>query len=192
VQPQRLAVRDDPSRLVDPGELRQHPCPCRRAPTGAVPREDVTDLLLVHRVKLHHRQSQQLQPVDLLLQGSVPCLYGLFVVPRCAWWRSQTRRPSGSRRALRGGMIPWWCGRLTERSEGVRGLWPAARLCPSRAIEMRAPMSRPHRFFTQSLGRSVQVWVCNRDGPNIPTYDSHPCGPEAERARPRPQRCAGM
>jgi excisionase family DNA binding protein len=50
---------------------------------------------------------------------------------------------------------------------------------------MRAPMSRPHRFFIQSLGRSVHVGVCNRDGPNIPTYGSHHCGPEAERARPR-------
>lgn len=39
-----------------------------------------------------------------------------------------------------------WCGRLTERSAGVRGLWPAARLCPSRAFPMRAPVSRPHPF----------------------------------------------
>lgn len=26
MQRQRLAIRDDPSRLVDPGELHQHPC----------------------------------------------------------------------------------------------------------------------------------------------------------------------
>jgi len=36
------------------------------------------------------------------------------------------------------------CGRLAERSAGVRGSWPAARLCPSKAFEMRAPVSRPH------------------------------------------------
>lgn len=34
---------------------------------------------------------------------------------------------------------------------------------------MRAPMSRPHRFFAQFVGRSVQVGVCNRNGPNLAT-----------------------
>ena len=36
-----------------------------------------------------------------------------------------------------------WCGRLTERSAGVRGLACRA-ACPSRAFPMRAPVSRPH------------------------------------------------
>lgn len=33
-----------------------------------------------------------------------------FVVPGGALWRRRPRRPAGSRRAVRGGMILWWCG----------------------------------------------------------------------------------
>ncbi len=44
--------------------------------------------------------------------------------------------------------IAFYCSHAT----GVRGLWPAARLCPLRADWMRAPVSRPHPLW---MGRWI-------------------------------------
>lgn len=80
-------------------------------------------------------------------------------------------------------------GSVTKWPQGCAQAQPSYRR-PNAVGSTSVVRRRPG--LARYVGRSEQVVVYNRDGPNLATGSSHPCRPETERAHPRIECRAGV